>query len=110
MKKVRPGAYISDVHDAAMRVIAAAGYGDYFIHRCCHFVGLDVHDAGDYAKPLQPGMVITVEPGIYIPAKSIGVRIEDEMLVTKGGAEHLTAALPRAPAEVEKWMASGRGK
>jgi Xaa-Pro aminopeptidase len=108
MKKVRPGAFISDVHDAATKVIADAGYGDYFIHGCCHFVGLDVHDAGDRSKPLQPGMVLTVEPGIYIPAKGIGVRIEDEMLVTKSGAEQLTSMLPRAPADVERWMASGR--
>jgi Xaa-Pro aminopeptidase len=61
----------------------------YFPHAIGHFLGLDVHDAGDYTKPLAENMVITVEPGIYIPEMSIGVRFEDDILVTKTGAKVL---------------------
>jgi Xaa-Pro aminopeptidase len=66
----------------------------YYPHATSHFLGLDVHDVADYAKPLQPGMVLTVEPGIYIPEESIGVRIEDDVLVTKNGVEILSKNLP----------------
>lgn len=61
-----------------------------------HFMGLDVHDVGDYYKPLQPGMVVTVEPGIYVPEEGIGVRIEDDLLITAPGNEILSQAIPRA--------------
>jgi len=104
MDMIRPGVYYEDLHKKAEDVIRAAGYRDYFIHGLGHFVGLDVHDAGLYKKPLQPGMVITVEPGIYIPEKSLGVRIEDQVLVTPKGYRLLTAALPRDPDSVEKMM------
>lgn len=67
----------------------------YFPHRTSHFLGLDAHDAGDYERALEPGMVITVEPGIYIPEEGIGVRIEDDVLVTENGIEILTSRLPR---------------
>jgi Xaa-Pro aminopeptidase len=67
----------------------------YFPHATSHFLGLEVHDIGDYAKPLEPGMVLTVEPGIYIPEEGIGVRIEDDVLITKSGIEILTRRLPR---------------
>ena len=103
---VRPGAYFEDLDSAARRVIADAGYGDYFIHGLGHFVGLDVHDAGAYQEPLAPGMVITLEPGIYLPAEKFGVRIEDDVLVTKSGAKLLSDGLPREAAEIERWMAS----
>ena len=76
--------------------------GKYFTHGLSHFVGLDVHDPGDLNWPLQPGMVITVEPGIYIPEESIGVRIEDTLVVTQDGARNLSAALPREASEIEK--------
>jgi Xaa-Pro aminopeptidase len=67
----------------------------YFPHASSHFLGLDVHDAGDYELPLAKDMVLTVEPGIYIPEESIGVRIEDNLLITETGAKVLSAALPR---------------
>ncbi|MDB5185261.1 MAG: hypothetical protein JWN38_1069 [Candidatus Saccharibacteria bacterium] len=67
----------------------------YYPHATSHFLGLNVHDAGDYTQPLQPGMVITVEPGIYIPDEGIGVRIEDDVLITETGIEILTDALRR---------------
>ena len=79
--------------------------GRYFVHGVSHHLGLDVHDPGDRARPLEPGMVVTVEPGIYIPEENLGVRIEDDILVTKDGHQILTARLPRSPAEIEKLMA-----
>ncbi|MEY4940227.1 MAG: Xaa-Pro aminopeptidase [Verrucomicrobiota bacterium] len=102
---VRPGAYMEDLDAAARKVISDAGYGDYFIHGLGHFVGLDVHDAGRLNEPLAPGMVITLEPGIYIPEKRLGVRIEDDVLVTETGARILSDGLPREPAEIEAWLA-----
>lgn len=82
--------------------------GKYFIHGLGHYVGLNVHDTGDYKVPLSPGMVFTIEPGIYIPEEKLGVRIEDMFYVGKDGKLiRLTAALPQAPDEIEKLM-SGR--
>ncbi|MGC2333100.1 MAG: Xaa-Pro peptidase family protein [Candidatus Acidiferrales bacterium] len=79
--------------------------GRYFIHGVSHHLGLDVHDPGDRTRPLEPGMVVTVEPGIYIPEENLGVRIEDDILVTKDGHQILTARLPRNADEIEKIMA-----
>ncbi|HSP68538.1 MAG TPA: Xaa-Pro peptidase family protein, partial [Bryobacteraceae bacterium] len=76
--------------------------GKYFVHGLGHYVGLDVHDPGDFAAPLKPGAVITIEPGIYIPEENIGIRIEDVVLVTADGAKVLSAALPREIADIEK--------
>jgi Xaa-Pro aminopeptidase len=78
--------------------------GKYFIHGISHHVGLDVHDAWDPEMPLEAGMVITVEPGIYIPEEAIGVRIEDMLLVTQDGVRVMSAALPREAAEIEQAM------
>lgn len=68
---------------------------DYFPHATSHFLGLNVHDVGDYNQPLQPGMVLTVEPGMYIPEEGIGVRIEDDVLITETGNQILSHRLPR---------------
>jgi len=76
--------------------------GKYFVHGLGHYVGLDVHDPGDFAVPLKPGTVITIEPGIYIPEENIGIRIEDIVLVTADGCKVLSAALPREIADIEK--------
>jgi Xaa-Pro aminopeptidase len=67
----------------------------YYPHACSHSLGLDPHDAADYSLPLAPGMVITVEPGIYIPEEGIGVRLEDDVLVTDSGIAILSDRLPR---------------
>lgn len=67
----------------------------YYPHATSHFLGLDVHDAADYDQPLEPGNVLTVEPGIYIPSEGIGIRVEDDILITDDGAEVLSARLPR---------------
>jgi len=68
----------------------------YYPHATSHFLGLDVHDVGDYQRPLEPGMILTVEPGIYIPEEGIGVRIEDDVLITKTGHKVLSDSLPRS--------------
>jgi Xaa-Pro aminopeptidase len=82
--------------------------GQYFIHGLGHPIGLNVHDPGlDYCKPLLPGMVVTVEPGIYIPEENLGVRIEDDVLVTETGYELLSQKLPREVDQIEKIMAEG---
>jgi len=81
--------------------------GKYFTHGLGHHVGLDVHDAYDPSVPLDAGMVITIEPGIYIPEENLGVRIEDMVLVTEHGGKLLSGALPREPGEIEKLV--GRG-
>jgi len=82
--------------------------GRYFIHGLGHHVGLNVHDAGDANRPLEPGMVVTIEPGVYMPEENLGVRIEDMVLITADGYKLLTARLPRDPDEVEKVMAVGQ--
>jgi Xaa-Pro aminopeptidase len=80
--------------------------GKYFIHGLGHYIGLNVHDPGDYEVPLGPGMAFTIEPGIYIPEESIGVRIEDDFYVDAGGKLiNLSGALPSKVEEVEKAMA-----
>jgi Xaa-Pro aminopeptidase len=84
--------------------------GRYYIHGVSHHLGLDVHDPADRMRPLEPGMVITVEPGLYIPEENLGVRIEDDVLVTPDGYELLTARLPRTAEDVEKIMAEGRAQ
>ncbi len=84
--------------------------GRYFIHGLGHHIGLDVHDAGASNRPLEPGMVVTIEPGIYIPEENLGVRIEDDVLITATGYKLLTARLPREIAEIEKIMAEARRK
>ncbi len=79
--------------------------GKYFIHGLGHYVGLAVHDPGDYTVPLAPGMIFTIEPGIYIPEEKIGVRIEDMYYVDKDGKLiRLTEALPQSPDEIEHLM------
>ncbi len=79
--------------------------GQYFIHGLGHNIGLDVHDPGESCSPLQPNMVVTVEPGIYIPEENLGVRIEEDVLITESGYKLLSERLPRDPGEIEKIMA-----
>jgi len=83
--------------------------GKYFIHGLGHYVGLNVHDPGDYDVSLGPGMVFTIEPGIYIPEEKIGVRIEDMYYVDKDGRFiRMTESLPQAPDEIERIVAAWR--
>ena len=132
IKAVKPGADFIDYHDAATRVLVEGlidfklcrgsveqvledgSYKQFYMHRTGHWLGLDVHDAGDYMqkgkwRKLKPGMVLTVEPGLYIrPAENvpkafwnIGVRIEDDVLVSAKGREVLTADCPKRVKDVE---------
>jgi Xaa-Pro aminopeptidase len=135
--KTRPGNHWNEPHDAAVKAITQGlvklgllkgkipqlirdgAYRTFFMHRTGHWLGMDVHDVGEYKigeqwRVLEPGMALTVEPGIYIPAGTkgvakrwwnIGVRIEDDVAVTKDGNEVLTAGLVKDPEGIEKWMA-----
>ena len=137
--KVRAGNGWNEPHDAAVRVLAQGmldlkllsgsldevlekeTYKRFYMHRTGHWLGLDVHDAGDYKRAgkwraLEPGMTLTVEPGLYIraaddvpqPLRNIGVRIEDDVLVTPAGAEVLTAEAPKGIDDIEALMRDGR--
>ena len=78
----------------------------FFIHGLGHWLGMRVHDVGDYNMPLEPGMVFTLEPGIYIPGENLGVRIEDDVLVTENGCEVLSTGAPKTVEEIESLMNS----
>ena len=141
MDKVRPGNGWNEPHDAAVKALAQGlidlkllagpleqalekeAYKRFYMHRTGHWLGLDVHDAGDYKRKgdwraLAPGMVLTVEPGLYIRAeddvperlRNIGIRIEDDVLVTDAGCEVITAEAPKAIADVEALMRDARGR
>ena len=98
--KIKPGVRISDLHQAAMGYIRSKGYEKYFVHGTSHHIGREVHDVGDTSRPLEPNMVITVEPGIYIPEEQFGIRIEDDVLLTPDGSRVLSA-FPKEITEVE---------
>jgi Xaa-Pro aminopeptidase len=133
IEAVRPGATVDGIHDLVVRRLTEGfvamgllegpvdariedkSYRKYYMHRTSHWLGMDVHDAGDYypggkSRALEPGMVLTVEPGIYVAEdaqgvpeelRGVGIRIEDDVLVTEGGRENLTAAVPKEIDEVE---------
>ena len=134
-----PGVEFDRIHEVALGVIVdgllehgllkgtaeealeSGSYRDFFMHKTGHYLGLDVHDCGRYttaegaSRPLEPGMVFTVEPGIYVDPENtdvearwrgIGIRIEDDVLVTESGHEILTAAVPKTIEEVEAMCAA----
>jgi len=106
---IRPGASMSDLQKAAEESLRRSGYLDKFIHGFGHFVGLNVHDAGEYDLPIPAGAVFTVEPGVYLPERGFGVRIEDEVLFLGDGKWRLlTADFPRKLEDVEAWVARAR--
>jgi Xaa-Pro aminopeptidase len=104
IEAARPGATITEVHDAARAVIARAGYEDYFIHGIGHQLGIEVHDVTPDG-PLVPGMVLTIEPGVYLPHRQLGVRIEDDILMTEDGSANLTGVIPKTVVAIEAAMA-----
>ena len=99
--KVKPGVTIREIHAEAFNYIRSKNYEKYFIHGTSHHLGLDVHDVGDTTRKLEAGMVITVEPGIYIPDENLGIRIEDDFLVTATGSRWLSP-LPKEIREIEE--------
>ena len=105
---IRPGVTFRELNDIAREVIESAGYTDDMKHGLGHFLGLYVHDAGNYHLPLTPGTIITIEPGIYLPDENIGIRIEDDVLVTETGFEVLSTGIPRTVDEIEAFMAGAR--
>ncbi|WP_210397153.1 Xaa-Pro aminopeptidase [Motiliproteus sediminis] len=137
ISEVRPGAHFNRPHERAVEVLTAGllelgllsgelaaliadeAYRPFYMHRTSHWLGLDVHDVGDYKQGgewrlLEPGMVLTIEPGLYVAPdnaqvdarwRGIGIRIEDDVLVTASGCEILTAAAPKTIAEIEQLMA-----
>lgn len=105
IKAAKPGAYWHDVDAASRKVIDDAGYGDAYIHGVGHQLGLEVHDASPDG-PLKAGMVITIEPGVYFPDRKLGVRIEDDILITTSGNTNITAAIPKKADEIEDFMRS----
>ncbi len=137
IEQVKPGNHWDDPHSTTVRVITeglvelgllkgevdalieSGAYRDFYMHRAGHWIGMDVHDVGDYKiegqwRQLEPGMVMTVEPGIYISRQNtsvdecwrgIGVRIEDDVAVTRNGHEVLTSGIPKTVAEIESFMA-----
>ena len=110
---VRPGTSLGALNQIARLYLrtrssdlcGGLGCDQYFIHGLSHWLGMDVHDPGSYSRRLEPGMVLTVEPGLYIPAESLGIRIEDVVLVTRDGGDVLSSGLPRSAEAVERAMA-----
>ena len=137
-KHIAPGKHWNEAHEATVRIITAGlvdlgllqgevenliaseAYKPFYMHRAGHWLGMDVHDVGDYKvggewRVLEPGMAMTVEPGIYIAAdnqdvakkwRGIGVRIEDDVVVTRTGCEILTGGVPKTVAEIEALMSA----
>jgi hypothetical protein len=106
----RPGVTLLDLNNVAKAWATEKGYGAYFNfsgwrHSTCHSLGLDAHDPFTSGRPLAAGMVITVEPGIYLPAENLGVRIEDDVRITENAGVVLTADVPREAAEIEAVIA-----
>ena len=100
MAKIKPGVTFRDIHQASSSYIRSKGYEKYFIHGTSHHIGLEVHDAGSTERPLEPNMVITVEPGIYIGEEQLGIRIEDDVVVTPSGYRMLST-FPKEIDEIE---------
>jgi Xaa-Pro aminopeptidase len=109
---VQPGYWLfnkqqpeKSLHHLAYEFLQEHAYAQYFTHNIGHFLGLDVHDVGDYTQPLQEGDVITIEPGIYIPNEKLGIRIEDNYWIVKEGVVCLSQELTKNPHEIEELMA-----
>jgi Xaa-Pro aminopeptidase len=100
---VKPGASMWQVDQAARKVIEKAGFADAFMHGIGHHLGMEVHDA-EPDGALKPGMIVTIEPGIYLSAEKLGVRIEDDILVTAAGRQNLSKAVVKDPDEIERLM------
>jgi Xaa-Pro aminopeptidase len=139
LEQIRPGIAWNKAHEASVEVLTKGlvnlgllkgrvkklikdeKYKQFYMHRIGHWLGMDVHDVGDYKikdewRLLEPGMVLTIEPGLYVPSscetvdkafRGIGIRIEDDVLVTKDGHEILTHGVPKRIEDIEKLMQGG---
>ncbi len=110
----RPGMFLRNseaqdvsLHHIAVRMFKEAGVEGFFKHSVGHFLGLDVHDVGDYSIPLSPGDAFTLEPGLYFPDERLGVRIEDDYILSDDGLICLTESLPKEVEEVENLLTHG---
>jgi len=92
------------LHHLAKKKLESKDLGKHFPHGIGHFLGLDVHDVGNYSRPLEPGDLFTIEPGVYIKEENIGIRIEDNFWMGKSGVVCLSEELPKDPDEIEKLM------
>jgi len=108
--ELKPGSSIRAAHRAAAAVLDERGFGQYFLHSVGHGLGLLVHDAPRGSVELEPGMVVTIEPGVYIAAEALGIRIENDWLITEDGARCLSTAVPSAPDELLEFLAKRRPK
>jgi Xaa-Pro aminopeptidase len=108
MKKARRGATLAEVDKAVRAVLEKAGYGEGILHGCCHYVGLEVHDAGSREVPLEAGMVFTIEPGVYFPQRQTGIRVEDTFALGDGGLRSLSGSLPRRADDIEAFLEAAR--
>jgi Xaa-Pro aminopeptidase len=104
IKAVKPGVTLGELDTVARSIITKAGYGEFFIHSIGHHLGLETHDNCGPMKPLKPGSVITIEPGIYLPDEAIGIRIEDDIVVTTKGYKNLSKKIPKTVSDIEKAM------
>ena len=113
---VRPGIMMADLNKYARDLLAAGmlklglinaveDVGKYYYHNVSHFLGLDVHDVGTYLEPVKPGVVLTIEPGCYVEEEGIGIRIEDNVLVTETGRKNLSAGILKDIKDIEALMA-----
>jgi Xaa-Pro aminopeptidase len=98
----KPGVTREELNDIAWKPIIEAGFTRH--HGLSHHIGLDVHDPADYTVPLKPGMIISNEPGVYLPDEGFGIRIEDDLLITADGCEELTRDIPKTVADLEAAM------
>ena len=108
----QPGMYLKNaahpdesLHHLAVKYLQKRGYAQYFCHGIGHYMGLDVHDVGDYNVPLEAGDVFTIEPGIYIPQENLGIRIEDDYVMADDGVVCLSYELVKEPDDIEALMA-----
>ena len=104
ISKIKPGVTWWELHNLAVKMLReAGGYDEYYTYGIGHFVGMEVHDEGDYEAPLQPGMVLAIEQGVA-PPDGPRVALEDDVLVTKDGNEVLSRDLAKTPDEIEALM------
>lgn len=102
----KPGMTMGQISSICAEELRERGFGKFIRHGACHYIGMAVHDSGDYSKKLEPGVTFTIEPGVYEEATGIGVRIEDVVVITEDGCEVLSAGVPKELEDMEKLVLS----